>query len=81
MVSKTRKLEQELAAMVERLGFTLLAVERSRNDHLCCFIRDDAGNKFKVFTGITCSSYDRAARLNFKQDVRKASNRAKGLCD
>lgn len=76
-----RKRRKELQQIVEQIpGFEILNIDEHRN-HLCCTIRDDAGNIFKAFTGCTCSSDDRRAYLNFRSDIVRQSNRAKGLVD
>lgn len=76
------RLKRQLKKMIESLpGFKCLDIEIRKSGHCCCTVRDDAGNEFRAFTGTTCSSYEKAARLNFRQDCRKLSNIAKGLIE
>ena len=75
-----RKLKPLQKVVASIPGFRLLSVERSGGDHLCCHIRDDKGNRFKVWTGSTGSSCKRRF-LNLKQDIKRVSNRMKGLID
>lgn len=79
-MSRNKKLYRELAQLISGLGFRCRRIEKTGNSHLCCHVEDDEGNRFKAFTGSTPSS-DKSARLNFKQDVRRLSNRLKGLID
>lgn len=73
---------KELRQVVEGMkGYQLLAITRTRNNHICCRICDKAGNVFNAFTGTSCSSDDQQARLNFRAAIRKQSRRLRGLCD
>ena len=78
-MSGQRKRLKSIQEVIERLGFTCNSIEIAHAGHVCCHITDDAGNKFKAFTGQSCSASERNARLNFKQDIRRMSNRMKGL--
>lgn len=78
-MSGQRKRLRWIDGMVAKLGFHLDRMEVSGGDHICCYITDDAGNKFKAFTGQSCSANEKNARLNFRQDIRRISNRMKGL--
>lgn len=74
-----RKRQKAIEQCISDVGFTLLRVRRSGSGHFKCRIRDDKGNTFTACTGTSCSSDQRRAHLNFKQDLRRLSNRAKGL--
>ena len=79
MHSGYKKRRKDLVKFIERKcpGFEVLSLDEKRK-HLCMTIRDDARNVFKVFTA--CSGAPSALR-NVIQDVRRQSNRAKGICD
>jgi len=79
MSNGLKKRKKEIEAVVDRLGFTCTCVDQSAGDHLCFHITDDEGNRFKAYTGQSCSGNAKNARLNFKQDIRRISNRLKGL--
>lgn len=79
MSNGLKKRRKEIEAVVDRLGFTCRRVDQSPGDHLCFHITDDEGNSFKAYTGQSCSGNAKSARLNFKQDIRRISNRLKGL--
>lgn len=82
MSNGQKKRMKELRTVISQIpGFKILSIEPTKNDHLCCHVRDDAGNCFKCYTGTTCSANTKRARLNFRQDIRRQSNRAKGLVD
>ena len=68
---------KEIRAVVEGCGFALRDMTLTKGDHICCHITDDDGNKFKAFTGQSCSSNIRKARLNFRQDIRRMSHNRK----
>lgn len=74
-----KRTADEIESVVRRLGFKLRDVAYTRAGHYKCRVVDDAGNEFKAVTGSTCSSNARRALLNFKRDIRRASNKAKGL--
>jgi len=74
-----RKRMKEIRSVVTALGFECEDITISKGDHVCCHIKDDEGNRFKAFTGQSCSANIKSARLNFKQDIRRLSNRLKGL--
>lgn len=77
-----RKREAEIREAVEAIGFTVVSIAKTRrNNHYCVTVRDDARNKFRCYTSSSCSAASCRALNNFKSDVRRMSNRAKGLID
>jgi len=78
-MSGQRKRLKSIEAVIIRLGFTCNSITIEHAGHVCCHITDDVGNNFRAFTGQSCSANEKNARLNFKQDVRRLSNRMKGL--
>ena len=78
-MSGQRKRMRSIEKIVIDLGFHCARIETTHGGHICCHVIDDAGNKFKAFTGQSCSASERNARLNFRQDIRRLSNRMKGL--
>ena len=79
MSNGIRKRLKDIETMVAKLGFELNRIQISKGDHICCHITDDVGNNFKAYTGQSCSANSKKARLNFRQDIRRLSNRMKGL--
>ena len=77
MSNGIKKRMKEIVAIVEGCGFILRDMTITKGDHICCHITDDNGNKFKAFTGQSCSGNTRMARLNFRQDIRRISHRKK----
>ena len=80
-MSGQRKRLKGLKEMISEMGFRCTWIAISGGSHICCHITDDEGNKFKAFTGQSCSANPVKARLNFRQDIRRLSNRMKGLID
>ena len=75
-----RKRQKAIEQCIAEVGFTLLRIRTGRRSgHYKCRVMDDAGNCFTACTGTSCSSNQKKAHLNFKQDLRRLSNRAKGL--
>jgi len=78
-MSTVKKRISEVRAVIERLGYTVDGIKTAPGGHLQCLVRDDQGNRLKAYTGVsTCSA---SGLLNFKQDLRRLSNKAKGLID
>ena len=76
-----RKKVKELDEIISRLpGFKLLKVETGKAGHLCCHIRDDVGNRFRLWASFSGKMNGRRQN-NFKADARKMSNKMKGLID
>ena len=63
--------------IIERTGFRCDDIATSNGGHLECRITDNEGNKFKAYTGVSCSANQKNALLNFKQDIRRLSHAAK----
>ena len=77
-----RKRKIELRRLIESLGFVCLGITQNpRNSHFVCHVRDDAGNVFKAVASSSTNGADCRALNNFKADVRRQSNREKGLLD
>ena len=76
-----RKRKIEITNAVKSLGFAVLSIYVSKGAHYVVRVKDDVGHVFRAWTGCSCSSNTRRARLNFRQDVRRQSNRLKGLID
>lgn len=75
------KRRKEVRAVIELLGFECESIELGSGGHLKCHVIDDHGNSFTAFTGQSCSANTRNARLNFRQDVKRLSLRARGVLD
>ena len=74
-----RKRVKLLKQMIERdLGYTCESIEQTGGSHICCRVKDDKGHRFRAYTGLTPRA-ERSALLNFKQDIRRLSLRAKGV--
>jgi hypothetical protein len=78
-MSGFRKRQKAIEQCIAEAGFTLLRMRKGRSGHFKCRVEDDAGNRFTACTGSSCGSNQKRAHLNFKQDLRRLSNRAKGL--
>lgn len=78
-----RKHVKAIQAAVESMeGFTVDSIDKAkRNGHYCLTITDDEGNQFKAWHSATYSCAACRALNNFKSDVRRFSNKAKGLLD
>lgn len=75
-----KKRVREIREAIESLGYTVDSIVKTkRNCHYCCTITDDEGNQFKAYTGSSCSAASCRALHNFKSDVHRMSNQAKGL--
>ena len=70
-----------IKAVVACLRFRLRSIGVTKAGHVKCRVTDDAGNTFTAFTGSSCSSNDKKALLNFKQDLKRASMKAKGILE
>ena len=79
MSNGLRKRMKTIEAVITGCGFKCVDMTITRADHICCHIIDDEGNKFRAWTGQSCSANVKKARLNFRQDIRRMSNKAKGL--
>lgn len=78
-MSIPRRKLKELECIVSKLpGFILHEVTQDNKGHLCCHIEDDAGNRFRLWAAGSGKSCGRR-QMNFKSDVRKMSNKLKGL--
>jgi len=79
MSNGLRKKIKEIKAIITDMGFECRGIEVGHAGHLCCHITDDMGYEFRAWTGCSCSANVKRARMNFRSDIRKLSNTAKGL--
>lgn len=79
MSAGIRKRQKAIEQCIAEVEFTLLRIRIAKGGHFKCRVMDDAGNRFTACTGTSCSSNQKRAHMNFKQDLRRLSNRAKGL--
>lgn len=83
-MSHSKKYIDGLIDLVESMeGFKVINVLNTKcgSGHRSFTIRDDVGNQFKMFAPTSPGSDVKRGMLNFKCDVKRMSNRLKGVIE